>query len=299
MVVSTCSSLILPCTAKRAGPSAGWRDGGSISQLEIGPNGELKMLDRHICQGFHRPLGDGGPERGYRKICCRDTIFATTGSAPMATDLTGPHTDPKRHKPKIIAINPDNGVILGEISSGADSVFAKISGGPAPSGQRPGLRCEAGNLYIVDTGWGHDSYKPAFKYAGGVWKIPMESIDALAAGQDASQTPQFIPAPAGRMAWRWTPSPGRYGATRSCPRAWGHPTRAPIGRSPMRTFAAASARPLQRAWGGWTAVDFTVKGTNLQTEILNTPNALWWAPSESTALRLVMDPDVVLAGPAD
>jgi hypothetical protein len=46
---------------------------------------------------------------------------------------------------------------------------------------------------------------------------------------------------------------------------------------------------------------FTVKGTNLQTEILNTPNSIIVVhPSDpSKPYRLATEPEIVLEGPAD
>ena len=84
MAATTCSFPTL-CTAK-VKEGFFWVEGrGSISKLEIGPYGDLKMLDRQFVTGLTGPLGHGNPECGYRKICCRDPLFAMTGSAPMST----------------------------------------------------------------------------------------------------------------------------------------------------------------------------------------------------------------------
>ncbi|MFH0871284.1 MAG: hypothetical protein V1878_02155 [bacterium] len=304
-IVSMCGNYLFvsnSCTAK-VKEGFYWVEGrGSISKLEIGPYGDLKMIDRQFVAGLTGPLGMAILNVDTGKFAA-GTLFAMTGSAPMSTVNGTPITDPRRHKPKIIAINPANGAILGEISMGANSVFAKISGGPADLLNALAFDAK-GNLYMADTGWGHDSYKPAFKYAGGVWKIPIESIDGLAAGSmNPPKMPQFIPCPS------W---PDGIEVDPITQKVWWNTVMPPgAGDDPYKGayWAVTDAdfdsgilpAPLQKGLGRLDGCAFTVKGTNLQTEILNTPNAIVVVrPSEpDKPYRLATDPEIVLEGPAD
>ena len=303
-IVSMCGNYLFVSNSCLAKVKEGfyWVEGrGSISKLEIGPYGDLKMLDRQFVTGLTGPLGMAILNVDTGKFAA-GTLFAMSGSAPMGTINGTPITDPRRHKPKIIAINPANGAILGEISMGASSVFAKISGGPADLLNALGFDAR-GNLYMADTGWGHDSYKPAFKYAGGVWKIPIESIDALADGKTPPTMPQFIPCPS------W---PDGIEVDPITQKVWFNTVMPPgAGDDPYKGayWAVTDAdfdsgklpEPLQKGLGRLDGCAFTVKGTNLQTEILNTPNAIVVVhPSApDKPYRLVTDPEIVLAGPAD
>jgi len=303
-IVSMCGNYLFVTNSCLAKVKEGfyWVEGrGSISKLEIGPYGDLKMLDRQFVTGLTGPLGMAILNVNTGKFAA-GTLFAMSGSAPMGTIDGTPITDPKRHKPKIIAINPANGAILGEISMGANSVFAKISGGPADLLNALGFDAR-GNLYMADTGWGHDSYKPAFKYAGGVWKIPIESIDALADGKTPPTMPQFIPCPS------W---PDGIEVDPITQKVWFNTVMPPgAGDDPYKGayWAVTDAdfesgilpAPLAKGLGRLDGCAFTVKGTNLETEILNTPNSILVVhPSApDKPYRLVTDPEIVLEGPAD
>jgi hypothetical protein len=304
-IVSMCGNYLFvtnSCTAK-VKEGFYWVEGrGSISKLEIGPYGDLKMLDRQFVTGLTGPLGMAILNVDTGKFAA-GTLFAMTGSAPMSTINGTPITDPRRHKPKIIAINPANGAILGEISMGANSVFAKISGGPADLLNALAFDAQ-GNLYMADTGWGHDSYKPAFKYAGGVWKIPIESIDALAAGSmNPPKMPQFIPCPSWPDGIEVDPITQKvWWNTVMPPGAGDDPYKGAYWAVTDADFESGTLpAPLAKGLGRLDGCAFTVKGTNLQTEILNTPNSIVVVrPSEpSKPYRLALEPDIVLEGPAD
>jgi hypothetical protein len=217
----------------------------------------------------------------------------------MSTINGTPITDPSRHKPKIIAINPACGKILGEISMGASSVFAKISGGPADLLNALAFDLK-GNLYMADTGFGHDSYKPPFKYAGGVWKIPIESIDALADGKTPPKMPQFIPCPS------W---PDGIEVDPITQKVWWNTVMPPNDKDPYKGayWAVTDAdfnsgilpAPLAKGLGRLDGCAFTVKGTNLQTEIINNVIVVVRPSEPDKPYKLALDPDITLEGPAD
>jgi hypothetical protein len=277
----------------------GWVEGGgSISRCEIGPNGELKMDSRIFIKDLTGPLGMAVLNVNTHKFP-RGTIFATAGSGPMALPNGTPITDQKRHKPKILAFDPDSGVILGEIKLGADSIFAKISGAPLLLVNALAFD-KAGNLYIVDTGFGFDTYKPAFKYAGGVWKVPVGSIDALAEGKPAPSAPQFIPNPSWPDGVEVSPITGMVWYNTVLPPNDADPFKGAYWAVGDADFQSGSQpEPLDKNLGRLDGLDFTVRGTCLQTEIGGSPNSIVVTPVGGGSYKLALEPDVVLSGPAD
>ncbi|MFH0872732.1 MAG: hypothetical protein V1878_09640 [bacterium] len=277
----------------------GWVEGGgSISRCEIGPNGELKMDSRIFIKDLTGPLGMAVLNVNTNKFP-RGTIFATAGSGPMALPDGTPITDPKRHKPKLLAFDPDSGKILGEIKLCANSIFAKINGAPLILVNALAFD-KKGNLYIVDTGFGYDTYKPAFPYKGGVWKIPVESIDALAEGKTPASLPQFI----FNQSW-----PDGVEVSPITGKVWYNTVMPPNDADPFKGAywavddsdfkMGAQPAPLAKGLGRLDGLDFTVRGTCLQTEISGSPNSIVVTPLGGGPYRLALEPDTVLSGPAD
>ncbi len=277
----------------------GWVEGGgSISKLEVGPGGSLKLIDRHFIKDLTGPLGMAVMNVGTNKFP-RGTIFATAGSAPMALPDGTPITEPERHKPKIIAFDPGSGNILGKICLGATSIFAKVSGGPLSLVNALAFD-KAGNLYIVDTGFGHDTYKPAFRYVGGTWKIPVESIDALAEGKPAPSRPQFVPNPSWPDGVEVSPITGEVWINTVMPPPLEDPYKGGMWALRAADFEkGVQPPPLFTGLGRLDGLDFTVRGTCIQTEIGGTPNSVVVVPLGGRPHKLALEPDVELAGPAD
>ena len=277
----------------------GWVEGGgSISKLEVGPSGSLKLIDRFFLKDLTGPLGMAVLNVNTAKLP-RGTIFATAGSGPMALPDGTPITDQARHKPKIITFDPGSGRILGEIDLGAGSVFAKISGGPVILVNALAFD-KAGNLYIVDSGFGHDTYKPAFPYNGGTWKVPAESIDALAEGKPAPSPPQFIPNPSWPDGVEVSPITGEVWINTVMPPMEEDPYKGGMWTLTDADFQKGAQPPvLFKGLGRLDGLDFTVRGTNIQTEIGGTPNSIVVVPIGGRPHRLALEPDVTLSGPAD
>lgn len=280
----------------------GWVEGaGSISKLEIGPNGELKMIDRIFIKNLTGPLGMAVLNVNTDKFP-RGTIFATAGSGPMALPDGTPITDRARHKPKVIAFDPGSGQILGEISLGVGTAFAKVSGAPVILVNALAFD-KIGNLYIVDTGFGYDTYKPAFPYKGGVWKVPVESIDALAEGKTPPAMPQFIFNPSWPDGVEVSPITGKVWYNTVMPPNPQDPYKGAYWAVTDADFAAGTQpEPLAKGLGRLDGLDFTVRGTCIQTEIMgppNPPNSVVVTPVDGPPYRLALEPDVVLSGPAD
>jgi hypothetical protein len=281
-------------------PFAWVEGGGSISRLEVGPGGTLKLTDRYFIKDLTGPLGMAVLNVDLGRFP-RGTIFATAGSAPLALADGTPVTDPSRHKPKIIAFDPGSGEILGEIKLCANSVFAKISGGPVSLVNALAFD-DAGNLYVIDTGFGYDTFKPPFKYCGGTWKIPVESIVPLLEGKDPPSQPQFIPNPSWPDGVEVSPDTGEVWINTVMPPMEGveDPYKGGIWALRDADFQkGVEPDPLFTGLGRLDGLDFTVRGTCIQTEIGNTPNSVVVVPKGGTPHKLVLEPDVTLSGPAD
>jgi hypothetical protein len=287
------------CTAKTTKAFYFAEGCGSISKLEIGPYGDLKMIDRQFVKGLTGPLGMAILNVNTGKFP-EGTLFAMSGSAPMGTIDGTPITDPSKHKPKIIAINPASGAILGEISMGLNSVFAQISGSPA--GQLNAMAFDRkGNLYIADTGVGHATYMPPFKYVGGVWRIPVESIDALADGKTALKMPQFIPCPSWPDGIEVDPITQKvWFNTVMLPDAGEDPYKGAYWALTDSDFDSGTLPPpLVKGLGRLDGCVFTPRGTNIQTEIIDNVIVVVHPNTPGKPYRLATEQEVVLKGPAD
>jgi hypothetical protein len=279
-------------------PFAWVEKAGSISKLKVGPGGSLELIDRVFIKDLTGPLGMAVLNVSTNKFP-RGTIFATAGSGPMALPDGTPITDQARHKPKVIAFDPGSGVILGKICLGATSQFAKISGGPVMLVNALAFD-KAGNLYIVDTGFGHDTYKPAFRYCGGTWKVPAESIGPLAEGKPAPSPPQFIPNPSWPDGVEVSPITGEVWINTVMPPSDEDPFKGGMWALRDADFnSGVQPPPLFKGLGRLDGLDFTVRGTCIHTEIGGTPNSIVVVPLGGRPHKLALEPDVTLSGPAD
>jgi hypothetical protein len=279
-------------------PFAWTEKAGSISKLKIGPGGSLTLIDRVFVKDLTGPLGMACANKSTGKFP-RGSIYATAGSGPMSLADGTPITDQSRHKPMVLIFDPGSGKCLGKISLCMKSAFAKITGAPVMLVNALAFD-KAGNLYIVDTGFGHDTYKPAFKYAGGTWKVPAESIDALAAGETPPSPPQFIPNPSWPDGVEVSPITGEI---------WINTVMPPMDSDPYKGAMWAlrdvdfirGTQPdaLYTGLGRLDGLDFTVRGTCLHTEIGHEKNSIVVVPHGGKPHRLDLVPDVTLSGPAD
>ncbi len=157
--------------------------GGYISKLAVQPDGTLKLLNEKLVTGLTGPLGFA-VSTVSTKLFPKGTVFVVEAWAPLADADGNRVTDPDLLDPKIIAFNAD-GRILGTIELGAGSVAAKVSGVPATLANALAFDKD-GDLYLADTGIGGGQFSPPIETkGGGVYRFPITSLDALAAGREA------------------------------------------------------------------------------------------------------------------
>ena len=197
---------------------------------------------------------------------------------------------------RLLAFNTD-GKILGEINTGAGSIFEEITGSPIILINALGFDKE-GNLFVADTAFGGAQFDPPWPGAGGLWKISADSLDALASGKKASNMPEFLAIPGNPDGVEVSPVDGMVYVNTVGPVAGAQdPANGGIyAISNMKSLPA----PIDQNLGALDGLDFTAQGTMVNTQIRSDmPVALYvnCIGQEATTLELV--PNTKLSGPAD
>jgi hypothetical protein len=279
----------------KGGGAWGFIEGqGSISRLTMGAAGTASLTERYFISGITGPLGMAVLNVSTSKFA-RGTIFVAAGNGPLTDNHANQISNPARHKPEILAFDPNSGNIIGRISMAAGTVFDKINGSP-PALLNSLTFDKDGNLYVADTEVGFDSFKPNLKKVGGTWKIFHDTIDDLSMGKFVEAKPQFI-----RNAW-W---PDGIEANPITNDIWVNIVGELKPENPSQggtwAYRAAdfksgkSPEPIYKNLGRLDGMDFTVNGTNLQTE----GGRIVVIPHGGKPTKLVTEPAVVFTDPAD
>jgi hypothetical protein len=289
------------------GQQFGWTEGeGYISKLEVQQDGTLKMVEEKLIDGQTGPLGMAVLPVATETFPA-GTIFALSGSSPSVNAQGEPIKEPARHQSKLIGFDPESGEILGEIATGSGSVFEQIGGSPILLINALGFDQE-GNAHVADTAFGGDQFQPPFKGNGGLWLIPHESLDALAAGQEAGVAPTFIPIPGNPDGVEVSPKDGKVYVNTVGPVAGApDPANGGIYALTKEDFAGEAARdlppPVDQNLGALDGLDFTAGGAMLNTQIKpDVPVAIYVNCPGQKAQMLEIQGDaeaVELSGPAD
>jgi hypothetical protein len=156
---------------------------GYISKLHVRPDGTLSMVLQQFITGLTGPLGMAVSTVATPRFP-RGTIFLAEAWVPLAEADGTEVTDPKVLDPQILAFNVD-GKVLGAIKIGAGSTAAKVSGVVGTLANSLAFD-HAGNLYLAETGLqGTQFVPPVVTKGGGLYMIPLTSLDALADGREA------------------------------------------------------------------------------------------------------------------
>ena len=268
---------------------------GYISKLSVNSNGTLTMVEEKLITGISSPLGMGVLPVSTG-IFPAGTIFACVGAAPIVDQDGKTITDRNRMRSKLLAFNTD-GKILGEIDTGAGSVFEEITGSPIILINALGFD-KAGNLFVADTAFGGAQFDPPWDGAGGLWKISVDSLDAMASGKKADKMPEFLAIPGNPDGVEVSPIDGMVYVNTVGPVA-GAPDPANGGIyaiSNMQTLPA----PMDGNLGALDGLDFTIQGTMVNSQIRGDIPARLYVNcigQEATTLELV--PYTELSGPAD
>jgi hypothetical protein len=287
------------------GQQFGWTEGEDyISKLEVQQDGTLKMVEEKLIEGLTGPLGMAVLPVATETFPA-GTIFALSGSSPSVNAQGEPIKEPARHQSKLIGFDPESGEVLGEIATGSGSVFEQIGDSPILLINALGFDQE-GNAYVADTAFGGDQFQPPFTGNGGLWLIPHESLDALAAGQEAGAAPTFVPIPGNPDGVEVSPKDGKVYVNTVGPVAGApDPANGGIYALTKEDFADEAAQgklppPVDHNLG---ALDFTAGGAMLNTQIKpDVPVAIYVNCPGQKAQMLEIKGDaeaVKISGPAD
>ena len=268
---------------------------GYISKLSVNSNGTLTMVEEKLITGISSPLGMGVLPVSTGMFPA-GTIFLCVGSAPIVDQEGKTITDRNRMRSKLLAFNTD-GKILGEIDTGAGSVFEEITGNPIILINALGFDKD-GNLFVADTAFGGAQFDPPWDGAGGLWKISVDSLDALASGKKATKMPEFLPIPGNPDGVEVSPIDSMVYVNTVGPVA-GAPDPANGGIYAISDMKSLPA-PIDGNLGALDGLDFTTQGTMVNTQIRgDIPARLYVNCIGQEATTLALVPNTELSGPAD
>ena len=268
---------------------------GYISKLAVNPDGTLTLLEEKLISGISAPLGMGVLPVSTG-LFPAGTIFVCAGSAPIVDQEGNTITDRDRMRSKLLAFNSD-GEVLGEIDTGAGSVFEEITGNPIVLINALGFD-RSGNLFVADTGFGGAQFDPPWEGAGGLWRIPVGSLDALASNTTPDSMPQFLPIPGHPDGVEVSPADGMVYVNTVGPVA-GAPDPANGGIYAISDMHSLPA-PVDGNLGALDGLDFTARGTMVNSQIRgDIPARLYVNCRGQSATTLSLVPHTELSGPAD
>ena len=294
--------VFISSSAELGMPSKGfhWTEKtGFISKLSVEADGTLKMVNRDLIRGLTAPLGMAVSTVATGRFP-KGSIFLCTGGLPLADAAGNEISDPGRLTSKILIFDAD-GKILGEIPWNAGSLLAKVTGAPATLPNAAAFDRD-GNLYLADTGLAGGTLQPKLETRPGVVMIAHGAIDDLASSRTPGAMPSFISMPGGPDGIEVSPADGTIhvntvGVAAGLPDA----DKGGMWRLTKDDFRAGRLPPtLSTGWGALDGLDFTVKGTRLDTQILE-PNYITVLPPGSDRVMSLRINGLTrdLLGPAD
>lgn len=281
--------------------SLGWTEGeGYISKLAVESDGQLRMIESHLIKGLTGPLGMAVLPVATEKFPA-GTLIVATGSAPLVDSGGTVVKDPSRLQTKLLAFSKE-GEELGEIATGAGSVFHEMNGAPVALLNAPGIDSE-GNIYFADTAFGADQFEPPFEARGGVWMIPHGSIDALASGEAPAEAPVFLAVPGNPDGVEVSPKDGKIYVNTVGPVAGAEdPADGGVYALSAEDFASGTLpEPVDTGLGALDGLDFTDGGAMLNTQIKTDVDAAIYVHCPGGKAQVLQMNNLTgeLSGPAD
>jgi hypothetical protein len=155
----------------------GYRYGkGSISKLEIKPDGQLELAKAEFVTKIHAPMGIAVSTKATRKFPA-GSLFVAVGTTLGVDEKNERIVDIKKFNTGVMIFDPANGNMLGYIPLGTGFAVAKTIGHPslAPAGV-----CfdPDGNLYVADCGDTGKEVDPPLTGHPEILRIKVQNIDA-------------------------------------------------------------------------------------------------------------------------
>ena len=154
-----------------------------ISRARISASGEVMLEERRLVDGLTGTLGCDILRIGTGRFPA-GTVFIEEGGRPITDDR---ESISKNAKPRALAFDPETGEIRGEIPLWDDSAIGtRFNGIDQPNGIAID---SAGNLYVGDIPNSNPDPDPAAPppVPPAVYRIPHESLDALADGSGGAE----------------------------------------------------------------------------------------------------------------
>jgi hypothetical protein len=177
-------TLMVGHPAYRAGQGIVYLDKQAfISRGRIGFEGEVALTDRQLITGLTATLGLDVLRRGTASFPA-GTVFICEGANPTTRPGEQVLVDVTRLRPRAFAFDPIAGKAIGEIGLHSDSPIGRAFNA---FDQPNGMAIDGhGNLYVGDIPNGNPDAPLPPPTPPGVYRIPHEALDALAAGDDAA-----------------------------------------------------------------------------------------------------------------
>jgi DNA-binding beta-propeller fold protein YncE len=156
---------------------------GSISKLEILPDGRLKMLKPDFVTQVHAPMGIAPLPKATRGFPA-GALFVATGATSAVDDKDAPVTDIKKFNTGVSVFDPESGRLIGFIPMGPGRAVPRTiqKAVVAPTG----LCFDAdANLYLTDAGNTGNQLEPEVTGWPGIIRIRHQHIDTYAANETA------------------------------------------------------------------------------------------------------------------
>jgi DNA-binding beta-propeller fold protein YncE len=163
---------------------------GSISKLEIGPDGRLKMIDPDFIKGLHAPMGIAPLPKATAAFPA-GSLFVTTGMTTGLDDKGQPIDDVTRFNPGVNVFDPATGKSLGFIPMGGKHAIAKALRHPVLD---PAGVCfdPLGNLYVADSANTGRDLDPPIIGLPGIFRIMNADLDGYAQDQPQKEAPEYL-----------------------------------------------------------------------------------------------------------
>jgi hypothetical protein len=162
---------------------SGFRYGrGSVSKLEVDPDGRLKMLKADFAAKLHAPVACAVSPKATGKFPA-GSLFVTVGTTQAIDEKNEQVVDIKKFNPGVMVFDPNSGDLRGFIAMGPGYAVARKLTHPVIT---PAGICfdGLGNLYVADSGnTGRDLVPEVFGFPE-IVRIKLEHIDAYAQNRD-------------------------------------------------------------------------------------------------------------------
>jgi hypothetical protein len=158
---------------------------GSISKLEVQPDGRLKMVKADFVTKLHAPIGIAALNKATGKFPV-GSLFVSVGTTSAVDEKNEHIVEIKKYNPGVMVIDPASGKTLGFIAMGPGTAVAKRLHHPVIS---PAGLCfdPSGNLYVADCGNTGKELNPEVFGFPELLRVKAEHLDAFSDNREGGE----------------------------------------------------------------------------------------------------------------